>query len=148
MSDLFAEKAAFYGRQLMNQFGLTMNQAAGAVGNLAHESGQFRFMQEIGHKSGRGGAGVGMWTGPRRVSFEAWCHQHGVSTSSDAGNWGYLAHELSTSQAGSIRALKKCTTVDSATVSFCNTFERPGVPLMSSRLSLARKAYAVLHAHG
>lgn len=145
MSEVFEAKCAVLGPQLMRDLRLTAEQAAGLIGNLGHESAGFLHLQEIGRRHGRGGAGIAMWTGPRRHSFEAWCAQHGVSPASDAGNYGYLLHELKGAYASSVTALQRCATLDQATRSFCNTFERPSVPAMFSRLGYARRALAVLH---
>ena len=145
MSDLFETKVATFGPDLMRDLRLTAEQAAGLLGNLGHESGGFRFMQEQGRRRGSGGLGLAQWTGPRRRAFEQWCAQHGVPTSSDAGNIGYLLFELKGAYAGTVTSLQRCATVDAATRSFCNSFERPGIPAMSSRLAYARRALAVIH---
>lgn len=145
MADLFDTKVAIFGPDLMRDLRLTAEQAAGILGNLGHESGGFRFMQEQGHRRGRGGLGLAQWTGPRRRAFEQWCAHHNVSTSSDAGNIGYLMFELKGAYAGTVASLRRCATLDAATRSFCNSFERPGIPAMTSRLGYARRALAVLH---
>ncbi len=55
--------------------------------------------------------------------------------SSEQANYGFLKHELQTTQAGAIDAIKSAQSAQDATVAFCNTFERPGDPQMSSRLA-------------
>lgn len=109
---------------------LTPEQAAGIVGNLAYESGEFRHLQEIAPASGRGGYGWAQWTGPRRVAFENWCDDNGLSPASDEANYGFLVAELrgeieGDDQSHSITQVRKTTTVDAATYTFEAVFERP-----------------------
>ena len=56
---------------LARDFNLTPAQAAGIAGNLAHETGGFKHMQEIQPMipGSRGGYGFAQWTGPRRRAF-------------------------------------------------------------------------------
>lgn len=147
--DLFEKKCAeFYGPKLMQDFGLTTVQAAGILGNLGHESGGFKFMQEIkpAIPGSRGGYGIAQWTGPRRVKFEAYCKRNGLDPASDAANYAYLFVELTGDEAAAITALKKATTLDAATDAFCRAFERPGVVNLPSRMTWANKAFAAIKA--
>ena len=76
---------------LMNDFDLTKEQAAGLVGNLAYETGNFKYAQEIAPtvKGSRGGYGIAQWTGPRREAFESWATSQGLGLSSNEANYGY-----------------------------------------------------------
>jgi hypothetical protein len=65
-------------RDLQRDFGLTSNQAAGIVGNLAHESDGFKAYQEYNPTAGRGGAGWAQWTGSRRSGFEGYVKQNNL----------------------------------------------------------------------
>ena len=56
---------------LMMDLGLTQWQAAALVGDFAHETGNFKLMQEDRPASGRGGLGWARWTGPRREKFRS-----------------------------------------------------------------------------
>jgi len=124
---------------LMRDYGLSSHQAAGIVGNLHHESGGFRQMQEQGQRSGRGGLGIAQWTGPRRREFESLAAQRGLSTSSYEGNYAMLRHDLDGKYKNSIAAIRRTGDVQSSTSSFMNTFERPGVPHLDRRLSAAQR---------
>jgi hypothetical protein len=134
---------------LILDFGLTPIQAAGLVGNLAHESAGFTAMQEknpIG--GGQGGLGWAQWTGPRRRSFEAWARQKGFPIDSYAANYGYLKAELSGEVPGSdyrhaITQLKKTSTIQAATETFEAFYERAGVKNMPSRVKWANRAYDI-----
>jgi hypothetical protein len=144
MTDTFTQLVSTYGPRLMSEFGLTAEQAAGAWGNIGHESGGGIHLKELGKRSG-GGRGLCQWTGSRRRSFEAWCHTHGVSPADLAGNYGYLIFELHGTYRGTIAALKQCRTLDSAVISFEKTFEAAGIKNYGSRCAWARRALAILH---
>lgn len=127
---------------LMTDYGLTREQAAGFVGNLAHESAGFRTLQEVSPlvKGSRGGYGYAQWTGPRRRQFEAWSQQQGLDPSSFEANYGFLRHELDTTPEGRvIPKLKGAQTVEDATRVVSDTFLRPGIPHMGSRLQWAQR---------
>jgi hypothetical protein len=125
---------------LQRDFGLKPEQAAGVVGNLAHESGNFRTLQEIKPMvpGSRGGFGYAQWTGPRRIAFEHYAHQNGLDPTSYEANYGFLKHELQNTGEGRVlNALRTAGDVNTATQIFSNQFLRPGIPAMESRLRLA-----------
>lgn len=138
---LFAQKAPIVIGWLMRDFGLLASQAAGLLGNIGHECGGFAKLHEIGQPVERGGRGWCMWTGPRRSSFMTWCATHGhLDWKSDEANYGYLCHELVSTERGAISALLKCTDYKSAALAFERNFERAGVVNMASRYQWARWA--------
>lgn len=125
---------------LQRDFGLKPEQAAGVVGNLAHESGNFRTLQEIKPTvpGSRGGYGYAQWTGPRRFAFEQFAHERGLDPTSYEANYGFLKHELQNTGEGKVlAALRQAGDVNSATQVFSDQFLRPGVPAMDSRLRFA-----------
>ena len=88
-------------RALVRDIGLTLDQAAGLVGNLGFESKGFTDLQEDRPTvpGSKGGAGWAQWTGykapnNRRALFEAWCAAHQLPPSSDEANYGFLLEEL------------------------------------------------------
>lgn len=121
--------------RLMKDFGLKDFQAAGAVGNLSHETQGFTKLQEVNPKSGRGGLGLAQWTGPRRADFEKFA---GANTADPETNYQFLKKELQTTEAASMAALKKTTSLEDATKSFQDNFERPGVEHFDRRLTAAQ----------
>lgn len=135
---------------LMRDFGLQKHQAAGVVGNLSHESGGFKSLQEIKPliPGSRGGFGYAQWTGPRRRQFEAWVAARGLDPRSYAANYGFLKHELTnTEERRVLPRLRSAKTVDEATRIFSGSsqrgnswdgFLRPGIPHMASRYTRAR----------
>jgi hypothetical protein len=134
---------------LILDFGLTPIQAAGIIGNLAHESAGFTATQEknpVG--GGRGGLGWAQWTGPRRRAYEAWFTKRGLKADSYAANYGYLKEELSGTAPGfnyshALTQLKKTTTIQAATETFEAFYEQAGVKAMASRVKWAQQAYDI-----
>jgi hypothetical protein len=126
---------------LQRDFGLTKNQAAGIVANLWHESGGMNTGINQGGTVGapnsnmQCGYGIAQWTGSRKQDYLDYCSQHSLNPASEQANYGFLKHELETTQSGAIDAVKHTQSAQDATVAFCNTFERPGDPQMSSRLA-------------
>ncbi len=115
-------------KDLMRDFKLTKEQAAGVVGNLDYETGGFKFMQEIKPivPGSKGGYGFAQWTGPRRVAFEAYATANKLDPSSYEANYGFLKHELAnTSEGDVIGALRGAKTSDAAAILFSNEFLRP-----------------------
>ncbi len=149
MTALFISKCSLYGPALMKEFGLTAEEAAAVLGNLGHESGGFVHMQELGKRAGTGGLGVAQWTGVRRKAFEAWCRSHGVSTSSDQGNLGYLIFELHGIERQAIVSLRRASGLEGKVRAFERAFERAGIPAIPHRVVWAKLALQALnHLHG
>jgi hypothetical protein len=123
---LFVEKSGWIMERLMDEFGLQDFQAAGILGNIGHECAGFQQFQELG-VSGRGGFGWCQWTGPRRIEFERFCHDNGLSSRSDEANYGNLKRELRTTEKGAIAALKQSRSLSAAVRAFEGAFERARV---------------------
>ncbi len=129
---------------LMRDFGLTEAQAAGFVGNLDHESGGFKSLQEIDPmvEGSRGGYGYAQWTGPRRRAFESWAAENGLDPSSYEANYGFLKYELTQTPEGKvIDKLRGANDPQTAARIVSETFLRPGIPHMDSRVSRAMNYY-------
>lgn len=78
-------------RQLISD-GYEPAAAAGMVGNILHESDQFRADTEYGNGIGRGWL---QWSYSRRDSFERYASVNGIEPNTDKANYNYLQHELS-----------------------------------------------------
>jgi len=124
-------------RQLMSDFQLRDFHAGGVFGNIGHECAGFTILHELGQPDGQGGYGWAQWTGPRRVQFMGWCTEHKLEWTSDRANFGFLEHELKTSQSNAISALLKTSTLEAAVQAFERNFERAGVPNYPSRIKWA-----------
>lgn len=127
---------------LQRDFGLTRFQAAGIVGNLAHESAGFTEMQELRPvvPGSRGGYGWMQWTGPRRRQFEAWVAERGLDINSYEANYGFMVHELRTTERRSLEALRRTRNADEATIVFEDKNLRAGVVNNESRLKYTDRA--------
>ncbi len=137
----FDQKAPGIMKNLMSDFGLTKAQAAGVVANLGHESAGFTAYQEgkpLG--GGRGGAGWAQWTGPRRRAFEAWAARNNLDPRSDAANYGFLKHELTTTHSRALANLRQTGNAQDATRVFERDFEAAGVKHMDRRYAYANRA--------
>jgi hypothetical protein len=158
MSDdtLFRAKAPGIMAILMRDFDLAVADAAAILGNLGHESGGFRFMQEIRPliAGSRGGYGWAQWTGVRRRQFEQWCASQALDPASDDANMSFLSHELHTTQAGAIAAVKRAPlgagadALRAKVIAFEQSFERAHQDHKGydSRLRFANIALAAFHA--
>lgn len=146
----FDQKAPGIIGRLQEDFNLTKDQAAGIVGNLGHESGGFRHMQELRPTvpGSRGGFGWAQWTGPRRRQFEAWSKEKGLDPTSDEANYGFLKHELQTTERKSLAAVRGTDNARDATIAFENAFERSGVKAYGSRLAYSQRALRALERQG
>lgn len=120
---------------------LSKAQAAGIVGNLAHETGRFKNLQEINPTRGLGGFGYAQWTGPRRKAFLQWAKEHRLSPTTTAANLGFLKHELLTSENVTLKALRNAGTVNEAAKVFMDLYERPGIDNLPAREREAMLAF-------
>lgn len=146
----FDERCRRLGPALMRDLALTDVQVAGVLGNLGHESGGFRYLQEVAPvlPGSRGGWGIAQWTGARRVAMERWSRSQGLDPASDEANEGYLRLELRGSEAAALEALRRSATLEQATEAFCRSFERPGIPALADRIVWARRALRAIRTSG
>lgn len=128
---------------LQADFGFQDFQAAGVVGSLARETGNFRYLQEINPivEGSRGGIGYPQWTGPRRDAFEAWAGE-GADLTTYEVNYGYLAHELRGDYSRVVERVRETASVEEAAEVFTRDFlgPHPDHVAMDERVAYA-KAY-------
>lgn len=152
--------------------GYSTAMAAGACGNLWHESMNFNTaMQEVKPTSGRGGFGLVQWTGGRRTNLENYAAKQGKSVSDLEMQLEFMWLELTSSYNNKMniaiakhangQSVSNITNVKLATEIWCAIFESPrhntekeaAEPLaydgnkwsgMRSRLSNADKIYNAL----
>jgi len=127
------QKAAtvLYGmNSLIKDFGMTPHEAAGAMGNFAHESDWFGKLQEEKSKytKGKGGYGWAQWTDnewePRRTNFMKYAKDNKLKPTSDQANYGYL-HEDMKANPRYMSSIKGSPDVGTATERFMNSYLRP-----------------------
>lgn len=123
---------------LKKDFNVSNEVAAGMVGNLWHETGGFKFMQEIKPLAGRGGYQIAQWTGNRRKAFESYVEKLGLDKNSYEAGYGYLKTELMGSEEKNWNLIKEATTVKEAATLTSQKFLRPGKPNLKSRLNAAQ----------
>lgn len=145
---IFTDKAPGIMRLLMADFALDVDSAAAVLGNLGHESGGFKFLQEKKPlvPNSKGGYGWAQWTGPRRKAYEAYCKRNKLDPASDKANYGFLFVELSGSEKGAIPAVKKAKSLYDKVVAFELAFERAGIKHYDSRFVWAKRALAAYEA--
>ena len=128
--------------ELEEVLGLEDFQAAAMVGNFDHETGGFKFMQELDPtvKGSKGGLGFAQWTGPRRKAFESWASQNNLDVNSYDANFGFMIHEIQNdSYYGKIiEKLSKTKNIDEATEVFSKGYLNPGIPKMNERKKKSR----------
>jgi hypothetical protein len=146
----FTELAPRVMAQLMQRYGLSVEDAAAILGNAGHESGGLIQLQEINPtvRGSRGGIAWFQWTGPRRKAFERWADTNGFSYASDEASIGFLNYELLTSEKRALDALRAAQGLEAKVKAFENAFERSSVKAYASRTKWARQALAAYHASG
>lgn len=129
---------------LQEVLGITKAQAAGIVGNFDHETGGFKYLQELNPTvpGSKGGRGFAMWTGPRRKAFESWSAENNLDPDSYDASFGFFIHEVqNTSEGRFMEALEKTTTAEQAAKVFSRNYLRPGKPMMNKRVSASTNYY-------
>lgn len=125
---------------LMQDFGFSKAQAAGIVGNLAHESAGL--VPGIEERGNRIGLGLAQWSNERRVAFEKYLRDTNQSADDLMANYGFLKKELSENFSNVVSALKQTQTAKDAMLVFENLYEKSGSKQYSKRLDAAVAAEA------
>ena len=159
-------KAGTLGLRLMQELNLTDYQAAGILGNLAHESAGIQCdLRELGKNGGNGpcwpkgtlrkGYGWAQWTGSRMNEFIDFVMKNynidiQKTAATDDQNYAFLIYELKGVQRASIRAIKKTSNLRDATSEFMRVFEVPNAQYahLDRRLNHAAQALASMNAVG
>ena len=137
----FNKKTPLLMSKLTSDLGLSNEQAAGLVGNLAHESGGLN--PSIKGDSGNA-HGWAQWNGPRQKDMIKWTTANGYDPNSDDGNYAYLIHDLQVNYPKALENLKKAKTIDEATQIIQDQYEFPGNPMYKSRRTYADQAMAAV----
>jgi hypothetical protein len=100
-------------------------QAAGIVGNLARETGNFQFLRELNPivPGSRGGIGYAQWTGPRHDAFLKFAG--GADPMSYEVNYAFLIEELEGPYVRVLDRLRETETLDEATEVFMRGYLAP-----------------------
>ncbi len=130
--------------------GLSDEQVAGIMGNLAWESGDPTFNKATDSEelSGGGGYGLAQWTGGRRTQLNDAASRAGSSVTDLQFQLDYLHQEMKTRterDGGStteMDGIKKTGSVEEATEYFMYNFERPGDLRLEERTEYAKQYLA------
>jgi len=137
----FNQQSPIIMNRLMKDLNITREQAAGIIGNLAHESAGLQAgIQEKRPLAGRGGLGWAQWTGPRRRDFESYLERTGQSHTDPEANYGFLIEELKGKEKAALERLRRASSVDDATLIFERAYERAGIKHDEARRSYARRS--------
>lgn len=100
-------------------------QAAGIVGNLARETGNFQFLRELNPivPGSRGGIGYAQWTGPRHDAFLKFAG--GADPMSYEVNYAFLIEELEGPYLRVLDQLRETETLNEATEVFMRGYLAP-----------------------
>lgn len=109
--------------------GLSREHTAGIIGNLRQEH-NFNTSDEPG------GLGIAQWLGSRRERLI----QRGNHLDFNV-QLNFIMEELETTEQYAYQNLKSTTTVEAATISFQNFYERCGNCMQSQRINYALQAY-------
>lgn len=119
--------------------GINPDVAAGVAGNLLYESYGLPNIYEGQNPSNAGtyvpetgGFGLAQWTGPRRKALMAMPNPETLATQMQ-----YFAQENAGPERAAWEATMAAPTLADATRTFATQWERPGVPAIDRRLSLA-----------
>jgi len=135
---------------LMSDFKLDLLSAVAIVGNAGHESGGFKSLQEIKPlvPGSKGGYGIMQWTGPRRREAEAYWSRNNLKPTDMLANYKFLFVELNGPEGRVIQKLKDVNTLEAKVKVFSDTFLRPGIVHLDSRVVWAKRALAAWEAKG
>jgi surface protein len=129
--------------------GYSDEAVAGILGNLHWESGGLdASMIEAGSGAGHG---LAQWTGSRwsgANGLQAYANARGVEWTDFATQLDFLNWEMEHGQwlgSVSLNQFKNMTDVATATETFMNAFERPGIPHLEDRKALAQSYYEKYH---
>jgi hypothetical protein len=133
----------------MRELGITVQQAAGIVGNFGAESGLISGRQEGTKESDRplttilgrtGGIDWAQWTADRRRAFAKFVEEKGLPFPSYETSLAFVLHELRGPEAKALRQLKLTTTAKAAAETFEHFYERAGVKNYPARIAYANRA--------
>jgi hypothetical protein len=127
----FAAKSAKLTSDLMKDLGLTREQAAGLVGNLAHESAglNINIEEKVANKHGTKGYGLAQWTDNppgkgRRTQLANFAANSGLEINSYEAQYKFLVQELQTTESRALRLIRSAKTPEEAAAAAV-AFERP-----------------------
>jgi uncharacterized protein (TIGR02594 family) len=127
----FSQKSSYLTKRLMNDLGLTKEQAAGFVGNLAHESAglQVDIEEFAANVHGTKGYGLAQWTDNppgkgRRTNLINFAKERNIPVNDFETQYQFLIHELNGAESKALAKIKSAKTIEEAAAAGV-FFERP-----------------------
>lgn len=140
----------------LKELGYDDEHVAAVMGNIHWESGGFSSMTVESN-----GVGIGLiqWSFGRRTSLEAYAASKGLDWKDEdtqvefliaemtqgGGANGYANYQFCSYNGYTPNDWYNATTIEDATIAFCWTFERPGIPHISDRIKWAKYYYDEFH---
>lgn len=131
---IFRQFAPMIACDLMRELSISKMDADAINGNAGHESAGFSQLRQIG---GGDGIGICQWSGARHYAYVNFCKGIGQTPLSIQAGVRFLIHELKTTEADALKAVKAAANLYAKTVAFERVFERAGVPALVSRYQWA-----------
>lgn len=130
-----SEAAQFAFNFLVSQ-GISEEGASGILGNIQQECGMNPALDDPPSK------GICQWTAGRQTAMMLYASSKGKSWTDLQCQLEFMLNELKT-YSGYESNIKNATDVSSATIWFCNVFERPGIPMLDKRIQYAKGYYSL-----
>lgn len=124
--------------------GLTPAQIAGAMGNLKIESG----FNPRSVNPGEGAIGLAQWEGGRRSALQHYASSHGGKETSLSIQLGFMWHELTGSESGALKALRKTHDPAAAASVWDGQYERSDGTTRGARISSAHAIAKTIQSGG
>lgn len=131
---------AKYAYQFFQNKGLAPHHAAGIVGNLIQESGNFRDDVIAGTMKGDSGlaTGIAQWHGERKNALEKWAQENGRNPYTLDAQLEFVYQEAR--QRGDLSALEQTSSPEQVSYIFAKRYERPRV-IDPYRINYAKNIY-------
>lgn len=130
-----------YAKQFFINKGLSEHTAAGIVGNLLQESNLNTKAKGDGGKA----FGIAQWHPDRQRGLKALADSRGTDITDFDTQLEYVWQELNTTERSALEYLLRTNTIEEATISFMDRFERPNkdprINKIKKRIEYARSLY-------
>lgn len=139
--------AAVVAQHLREKLGLSNAQIAGVLGNFSQESGFNPRVNEggaVGSPLGRGGYGLGQWTGGRQSNLVSFAKQRKMDPGDPTLQSQFLVSEFQGPEKAALQSLRGAVSPEQSALVFRRDFERAGDPNDANRLKQAKVLYAQL----
>ena len=139
--------AAVVAQHLREKLGLSNAQIAGVLGNFSQESGFNPRVNEggvVGSPLGRGGYGLGQWTGGRQSNLVSFAKKRKMDPGDPALQSQFLVSELQGPEKAALQSLRGAVSPEQSALVFRRDYERAGHPNDANRLKQAKILYGQL----